>query len=90
MRSISSSPYTHRISHPSPPHPPGPLPSPALRYVRPWKRLLTFARVSLGAGASTRVALNVSTAQLAFQDDSSAAGVWRVVPGDYQIRVAAG
>ena len=42
--------------------------------------------VSLGAGASTRVALNVSTAQLAFQDDSSAAGVWRVVPGDYQIR----
>ena len=34
--------------------------------MRPWKRLLTFARVSLGAGASTRVALNVSNTRGGF------------------------
>ena len=56
-------------------------------YVRPWKRLLAFKRVTLAAGASSRVVIDVTPEQLAFQDDSSAAGKWRVVPGTYQIRV---
>ena len=60
---------------------------PIMAYVRPWKRLLTFTRVSLDAGATVRVHLVVSPEQLAFQDDSSPAGAWRVVAGGYQIRV---
>ena len=60
---------------------------PVMDYVRPWKRLLAFKRVALPAGASARVAIEVTPEQLAFQDDSSAAGMWRVVPGTYQIRV---
>ena len=31
--------------------------------------------------------INVTAEQISMQDDSSAAGVWRVVPGTYQIRV---
>ena len=60
---------------------------PVIDYVRPWKRLLAFKRVTLAAGASSRVVIDVTPEQLAFQDDSSAAGKWRVVPGTYQIRV---
>jgi hypothetical protein len=92
---------------------------PVMEYVRPWKRLLAFARVPLQPGATHRATIDVSRAQLSFQarkhrpipptarphtparssasdahphphasqDDSSAAGTWRVVPGTYQIRV---
>lgn len=31
--------------------------------------------------------INVTAEQISMQDDSSAAGTWRVVPGTYQIRV---
>jgi len=60
---------------------------PIMDYVRPWKRLLAFQRVPLAAGAATSVTIDVTPEMLAFQDDSSAAGAWRVVGGDYQIRV---
>jgi len=60
---------------------------PVSDFVRPWKRLLTFSRVSLDAGASTRVRLLACPEDLAFQDDSSPTGTWRVVPGEYLIRV---
>ena len=55
--------------------------------MRPWKRLLVFQRVVLGPGESRVVRIDVSAEQMSFQDDSSAAGVWRVVNGRYQIRV---
>ena len=55
--------------------------------MRPWKRLLAFARVTLEPSASRRVTIAVTPAELAFQDDSSAVGVSRVVPGEYTIRV---
>ena len=60
---------------------------PVMVYVRPWKRLLAFARVTLEASGSQRVTVAVTAAELAFQDDSSAVGVSRVVPGEYTIRV---
>ena len=60
---------------------------PVMEYVRPWKRLLTFARVTIDAGGAQRVHIPVTAEQLAFQDDQSEAGVWRVVPGEYSIRV---
>ena len=52
-----------------------------------FSRLARSARVSLQSGATQRVTVAVSRAQLSFQDDSSAAGAWRVVPGTYTIRV---
>ena len=60
---------------------------PVMVYVRPWKRLLAFARVTLEVSGSQRVTVAVTAAELAFQDDSSAVGVSRVVPGEYTIRV---
>ena len=60
---------------------------PVMDYVRPWKRLLAFARVTLAAGQSKPVRIDVTAAQLSFQDDSSAAGKFSVVNGDYQVRV---
>ena len=60
---------------------------PVMDYVRPWKRLLAFARVTLAAGQSNVVRIDVTAAQLSFQDDSSAAGKFSVVNGDYQVRV---
>jgi hypothetical protein len=56
-------------------------------YVRPWKRLLAFTRVTLAAGVTETVKIDVSANEMSFQDDSSPAGVWRVVNGDYEIRV---
>ena len=44
-------------------------------------------RVTLAAGQSKPVRIEVTVAQLAFQDDSSAAGKFSVVNGDYQVRV---
>lgn len=58
-----------------------------MEYVRPWKRLLAFSRITLEAGVTESLKINVSAEQMSFQDDSSATGVWRVVPGTYQIRV---
>lgn len=60
---------------------------PVMSYVRPWKRLLAFDRVTLEPGGQQRARIPVSATQLAFQDDSSTVGTWRVVPGEYTIRV---
>ena len=46
-----------------------------------------MARVTIDAGGAQRVHIPVTAEQLAFQDDQSEAGVWRVVPGEYSIRV---
>ena len=60
---------------------------PVMEYVRPWKRLLAFARITLAPGTTETLKMDVTEEQMSFQDDSSAAGEWRVVPGTYQIRV---
>ena len=60
---------------------------PVTQFVRPWKRLLGFQRVTLKPGASAIAEIDVAAAQLAMQDDSTLDGVWRVVPGEYTIRV---
>jgi beta-glucosidase len=60
---------------------------PVTEYVRPWKRLLAFTRVTLAAGTTEAVKIEVSADQMSFQDDSSPAGVWSVVDGEYEIRV---
>ena len=60
---------------------------PVGEYVRPWKRLLAFARVELAPAAKRTVSIPVSAAQFAMQDDSSPAGVWRAVSGEYEVRV---
>jgi beta-glucosidase len=60
---------------------------PVTDYVRPWKRLLAFARVTLVPGQSEVVHIPVTAEAMSFQDDSSPAGEWRVVPGEYTIRV---
>ena len=58
-----------------------------MEYVRPWKRLLAFSRITLPPGTTETLNIDVTAEQMSFQDDSSAAGEWRVVPGTYQIRV---
>ena len=40
---------------------------PVMDYVRPWKRLLAFARVTLAAGQSKPVRIEVTAAQLSFR-----------------------
>lgn len=55
--------------------------------VRPWKRLLAFQRVTIASGATAAVKIGVTPEQMSFQDDSSPAGLFRVVPGRYTIRV---
>ena len=60
---------------------------PVMDYVRPWKRLVAFARVQLAAGASQQVVVPVPAMELAFYDDSSASGAWRLVEGAYNISV---
>lgn len=52
--------------------------------VRPWKRLLSFKRVTLVAGASATVRVDLTQANLEFYDDDM---VLRVVPGDYTLSV---
>lgn len=47
-----------------------------------WKRLLTFGRLPLPAGACGSLSLNVSAEELASYDDGM---VLRVLPGDYRI-----
>jgi hypothetical protein len=53
---------------------------PVMAYVRPWKRLLAFTRVSLSPGQSTTVNIPIDADELAFYDDEM---VRRVVPGQY-------
>lgn len=53
---------------------------PVMAYVRPWKRLVAFARVTLAPGASASVQIPITADELAFHDDDM---VLRVVPGDY-------
>ena len=57
---------------------------PVMDYVRPWKRLVGFARVELAPGASQRVTVPLPATEMAFYDDDM---VWRVVPGAYNISV---
>ena len=57
---------------------------PIMQYVRPWKRLLSFKRVTLEAGASATVRVDLTRDNLEFYDDEM---VLRVVPGDYTLTV---
>ena len=59
---------------------------PIMDHVRPWKRLLAFARVPLDAGASARVTIPIAAHAIAFYDDEM---TWRVVPGAYNVSVGA-
>ena len=52
---------------------------PVMAYVRPWKRLVGFARVLVAPADSQRVHVAVLPEDLAFQDDSSATGVSRAI-----------
>ena len=52
--------------------------------VRPWKRLLSFKRVTLAAGASAVVRIELTQDNLEFYDDEM---TLRVVPGDYTLSV---
>ena len=55
---------------------------PVMAFVRPWKRLLTFARVTLQPGASTTVRLPVTRDEMMFHDDDL---VLALVPGEYTL-----
>ena len=57
---------------------------PIMKYVRPWKRLLEFKRVTLAVGASTTVHVELTQDNLEFYDDEM---VLRVVPGNYTLSV---
>jgi beta-glucosidase len=54
------------------------------RIVRPWKRLVAFARVATTPGSVTHVDVPVAAADLAMVDDAL---VFRVVPGAYTFTV---
>jgi beta-glucosidase len=55
---------------------------PVMAFVRPWKRLLTFARVTLQPGASTTVRIPVTRDEMMFYDDDL---VLALVPGEYTL-----
>jgi len=56
-----------------------------MEHVRPWKRLVGFARVGpLAPGESARVEIALDADTLAMHDDAMA---WRVVPGVYNVSV---
>ena len=57
---------------------------PVMEYVRPWKRLVGFARVQVTPGASQQVSVPLSAMEMAFYDDNM---TWRLVPGAYNISV---
>ena len=57
---------------------------PIMKFVRPWKRLLSFKRVTLAAGASSIVRIELTQDNLEFYDDEM---TLRVVPGDYTLSV---
>ena len=57
---------------------------PIMKFVRPWKRLLSFKRVTLAAGASASVRIELTEDNLEFYDDEM---VLRVVPGNYTLSV---
>ena len=48
---------------------------PVMAYVRPWKRLLAFTRVSLSPGQSATVNIPIDADELAFCDDEMVGGV---------------
>ena len=55
-----------------------------MQFVRPWKRLVAFSRVTLAAGASTTVEMSLTRDQLMFHDDAL---VLSLVPGEYTLSV---
>ena len=57
---------------------------PVMKFVRPWKRLLAFARVTLAAGASEEVKVALTREQLMFHDDDMKLAL---VPGSYTLSV---
>lgn len=57
---------------------------PIMTFVRPWKRLVAFKRVTIPAGQSLKVSLPITSDELAFHDDRM---VLRVVPGEYTVSV---
>lgn len=57
---------------------------PIMKFVRPWKRLIAFNRVTLAGGSSVVVQIHLTSDQLEFYDDDLAL---RVVPGDYTLSV---
>lgn len=57
---------------------------PTMAFVRPWKRLLAFSRVTLAAGRLTEVSIALTRDQLMFHDDELSL---TLVPGEYTISV---
>eukprot|EP00041_Stephanoeca_diplocostata_P027873 m.777576 g.777576 ORF g.777576 m.777576 type:complete len:794 (+) comp23267_c1_seq1:227-2608(+) len=57
---------------------------PVMDYVRPWKRLVAFQRVSVAAGETQTVTIPMTSDQLEFYDDDL---VLRVVSGNYTFSV---
>jgi hypothetical protein len=57
---------------------------PVMEFVRPWKRLLAFARVELAPEEAVTLTLPLTADELAFHDDDM---VLRVVPGEYKVSV---
>jgi hypothetical protein len=55
-----------------------------MKFVRPWKRLLAFARVTLAAGVSEEVKVPLTREQLMFYDDDMKLAL---VPGSYTLSV---
>eukprot|EP00746_Dinoflagellata_sp_MGD_P103240 gnl/MRDRNA2_/MRDRNA2_426388_c0_seq1.p1 gnl/MRDRNA2_/MRDRNA2_426388_c0~~gnl/MRDRNA2_/MRDRNA2_426388_c0_seq1.p1 ORF type:complete len:194 (-),score=29.69 gnl/MRDRNA2_/MRDRNA2_426388_c0_seq1:223-762(-) len=55
---------------------------PVMAFVRPWKRLVAFQRVSLQPGEARHIEIGVTANNLAFYDDELRL---RVVPGTYLV-----
>ena len=55
---------------------------PVMDYVRPWKRLLAFQRVTLRGGEARKVDIPLLEEDIAFYDDDMK---FRLVPGEYNI-----
>ena len=55
------------------------------RRVRPWQRLVGFARVDVRAGESAAVRVPLDADALAVRSD----GAWRVRPGEYAVACGA-
>ena len=50
--------------------------------LRPWRRLVGFARVEVAAGQSAAVTVSFTRDALALRDEH---GAWRVLPGEYLV-----
>lgn len=55
---------------------------PIMAFVRPWKRLVAFARITVVPGSKATVTLDLTADELSFYDDDMK---WRVVPGNYTV-----